>query len=76
MEIYDIVKTLIGDIKPVGETNEDERRYQNLEATIKLVDFLLDDIKTASDDSNRQEFSMKKIGKRAKAYWDDLTNQD
>lgn len=30
MDIYKIVKKLIGNIKPVGETNRDEKRLVNL----------------------------------------------
>ena len=62
---YDVVKKLIGKIKPVGETTEDNKRYENLEETIDLVESLISDLEEASHCKDRVEFSMKKIGKRA-----------
>ncbi len=50
---------LSGYVIPVGETNEDKRRYNNL---IDRSEFLLDmisEIKQASQDKDRAEHSMK-----------------
>lgn len=62
---YDIVKKLIGNIEPVGETNEDRKRYDNLEDMFELVYLLLKDIKKVSEYSDRQEASVKRIAKKA-----------
>lgn len=45
LSIYDVCKSLCGKIKPVGESNEDKKRFDNLKVTIDLVDSLIDDIK-------------------------------
>ncbi len=44
MELLDVVRKLLGPIDPVGETQMDERRFENLQATIKLVEDLMEDI--------------------------------
>ena len=62
MDIYKVVKKLIGEIDPVGETNEDTKRLENLEETIELIKSLLSDIESVSINRNRQEYSMKEIG--------------
>jgi hypothetical protein len=62
---YEIVKKLIGKTEPVGETNEDQKRYSNLEYTIELVGLLIRDIKSAAIYSDRPEASMKVIGQKA-----------
>ena len=41
MEVYDVVKKLIGPIEPVGESHTDEKRFENLKALTELVDSLL-----------------------------------
>jgi hypothetical protein len=72
MEYYEIIKKLIGNIEPVGESNADAARYNNLIATIELVDQLITDISRAAMSSDRPEYSMHVIGKRAKEYLNDL----
>lgn len=68
MDFYEITTKLIGEIKPVGETNEDSDRLNNLEETILLVSSLLNDIIEVSYNTNRYEKSMKIAGERAKNY--------
>lgn len=72
MEIYDVVKKLLGDIEPVGETREDERRHKNLVETCDLVDKLLTDIDRVIPNKNRTEHSMKKAGEYADSFFDGL----
>jgi hypothetical protein len=72
MEYYEIIKKLIGPCAPVGETNEDKRRLEALRETICLVDLLVADIKEAASSKNRREDSMKKIGKEAQEFLDEL----
>lgn len=40
----DVVKKLIGNIRPVGETNEDGRRLENLKLMCELVNDLVTEI--------------------------------
>lgn len=72
MEIYDVVKKLLGPIETVGESNTDEARYRNLEATIVLVDKLLCDIHSVAQDKNCQEFSRARSGERAEKFLQDI----
>ena len=47
IDIYEVVKKLTGEVEPVGETHEDNKRFENLEVMITLVEKLhceLDDI--------------------------------
>ncbi len=70
MDIYDIVVKLSGKIKPVGETGEDNRRYENLKVVTDLVDKLLTDIDAVAMEGNRVEFSIKRAGQFAKKFLD------
>jgi len=73
MDIHEIVKKLIGEIEPVGESNEDDRRYENLKALVMLTDKLMADIDdVATYNRSRIEFSMKRAGNYAKAFYDQL----
>ena len=63
-----VTKKLLGDIDPVGETNIDEKRLENLEETIQLVDGLIYDIFQVSLNKNSQYHSMKMSGERAYKY--------
>lgn len=76
MEMIDIVRKLLGPIEPVGESNADERRLKNLEATIEVVENLLDDIRSAARSVDCFEHSMAVIGKRAKRFLDEISGED
>ena len=65
MEIYDVVIKLVGPVKPVGETYEDDRRFENLKVLTALVDKLLTDIDTVGMEKSRVEFSRNRAGKYA-----------
>ena len=61
MDIYEIVKKLVGPINPIGETNADNDRFENLKATTELIDRLLFDIDdVACRYKNNHQASMKK----------------
>ena len=72
MNIYEIVKELVGPIEAVGETHEDLRRFENLKQITALVDRLLGDIALAAVDANRTEASMLAIGLHAKNFLRDV----
>jgi len=73
MTNYDVVKKLLGEIKPIGDTGVDERRSGNLSETIDVVSALLRDISNVSEYRNRKEYSMKKAGERAHNFLKDLS---
>lgn len=68
MDYHEIVRRLIGKIEPVGETNEDAKRYKNLLETQALVDALLADIDRVALLKDRQEASIAKCGKSAAEF--------
>lgn len=77
MEVIDIVNRLIGEIKPVGESNEDKRRHENILKMIELMKELHMQMDTvAHRNKNRVEHSMKVIGEEADKYLDWLGIED
>lgn len=46
--VYDMIKTILGEIEPVGEICEDDKRFGNLKETCDLVESLVADIKVVS----------------------------
>ncbi|MCK5603190.1 hypothetical protein KAR91_15010 [Candidatus Pacearchaeota archaeon] len=69
MELYDVVKKLIGQVGPVGETHEDNRRFENLKVMTELADSLLTEIAdVARHNKDRHEHSMQKAGKHAHSF--------
>ena len=72
MILYEIMNTLIGPIEPMGETNADARRIENLEVMIEVVAMLLDDIHELTRFNGRPEASIKKISNRATEFMAEL----
>ena len=72
MTNYDVVKKLIGYIMPIGETNEDNRRFENLKATAELAQLLIEDIDRVAKISHKQEFSIKRSEEFANRILDEL----
>lgn len=72
MDVYEIVLKLIGPINPIGETNTDRVRYENLQQTIDLVDRLILNISHVSDNRNRPEYSLSNAGKKAYQFLQEL----
>ena len=70
-----VTKKLLGDIYPIGESNVDEKRLENLEETIQLVDRLIYDIFQVSLNRNSQYHSVKISGERAHEYLKSLKYQ-
>ena len=68
MDYHEIVTKLIGGINPVGESNADEQRFENLKALIQLVDLLLADIGDVSEYKDCPEYSKSRAGKFALKY--------
>ena len=70
-----VTKKILGNIDPVGETNEDEKRLENLEETIQLVDRLIYDIFQVSLNKNSQYHSVKISSERAYKYLKSLKDE-
>lgn len=77
MDNYDVVRKLIGEIRPVGETNEDINRYENLKAMCELMDKIDTAIKdVAWDFKNRNEYSIKQSVKYAEDFLKGMGSAD
>jgi hypothetical protein len=72
MDIYGIVKKLIGEIEPIGDSSVDEKRYDNLLEYCLLIERLLQDIKDVTYYKDKVEYSMSKSGKRANDFIDEI----
>lgn len=66
MTIYEVVGKLVGGINPVGKTETDDDRFENLQTMCKLVDRLVTDIdRVAYECKDRPEYSLKRAGEYA-----------
>jgi hypothetical protein len=74
MNYTEIVKKLVGDIHPLGETRTDDMRFENLKAMCELINNLVSEIDSVAYENNdRVEYSMKRAGQfAAKFLTDDL----
>lgn len=70
--LYEVIKKLVGNIAPIGETNEDDKRFENLKVLTDLLDQLLFDIDHVARQKNRQEHSIQRAGKYASNFFDRL----
>ncbi len=73
MTPQEIVEKIIGPINPIGETNEDNTRLENLEEMTKLVDALLMSIDTVFvNNKDRMEYSRKRAADFSSKFFDDV----
>lgn len=74
MTHLEIVMKLIGKVRPVGETNEDKVRLENLKQLCELVDGLLAEITQVSRDGiGYQEASIVRATKYADEFIDSIS---
>lgn len=58
----DIVFKMVGNISPIGETNTDNERFENLKEMCDLVENLLSTLQMMRSEKNRYEYSIKRSG--------------
>jgi hypothetical protein len=75
MEMIDIVKKLIGPIQPVGESNEDRKRLENLNEFITLADEMIIKLKDVAENSDSHEHSVALAGDTAKKFLNELKKE-
>jgi hypothetical protein len=68
IELQEIVNRIVGPIHPIGETYNDDLRFENLKLLTGLVDRLLFDIGQVATDKDRTEHSMKRAGEFAHKF--------
>ena len=77
INVYDVVKKLIGDIEPVGAEHIDKVRFENLKAVTELTNKLLTDIDdVAYKFKDRHEESVKKASEFANKFLDKIGIQE
>jgi len=75
VEIKDIVLKLTGPVDPVGESNADDYRFENLKTLCKLTEHLvcvIDEVSYRNKD--RAEYSMSRAGRYAFDFIDKKLN--
>lgn len=72
MDLDEIVMKLVGPVMAVGDSGVDADRLKNIKALTTLVDRLLVVIHEASTDADRQEASMKSIGRHARDFLNEV----
>lgn len=71
MDYHEIVKKLVGRIDPIGESNTDEKRFENLKQMTALVNKLIQDIDSVGyDNKDSKEFSLVEAEKLAQVLFD------
>lgn len=71
-EITKLLDALIGKVEAVGETNEDERRLDNLKTLIYVTNWCLDGLEYAmASGRGRAEWSMQNIRQTAQLALDE-----
>lgn len=68
----ELTDKIIGKIKPVGDTSEDNIRYENLEELIGVVGCYISEIHDISMRKDAVEYSIKHAGMRAFNFIDML----
>lgn len=69
----EIIKKLIGPISPIGKTEVDDERFENLKQMCELVDGLLNLIESVNyHNSDAREFSVKRAADYAKNFIKDI----
>lgn len=66
--LHEVVMKLVGPIRAVGKSEVDAERLENLKVLTGLVEKLLTEIQGAATTANREEASMKAIGRHAQNF--------
>lgn len=68
-QFADLIMRLNGEIEPIGETNTDNHRYDNLTRLQNVLDLLMIEMSDICLYCNRPEYSMSKSGKQALSWF-------
>ena len=66
MSISEILKKLLGEIEPYGDTTIDGKRYFNIQNYYEALCFIVAKLKASAKLENRNEYSIKKIARECK----------
>lgn len=73
MSISQILEKLFGKIYPIGETNEDSRRYNNIQNYYEALSFIIANLREASEFRKSPAASISNIGQEC---WNILYEYD
>lgn len=65
--ILEIVETMVGKVMPIGETFEDDERFENLKKMCDITQGLIETIKHVSE-KNSYEYSVKRASDYAEKF--------
>lgn len=65
MSIEEMLEKLFGNLVPVCETNEDNRRFENLESYKEATKFFINELTKSAKWKNDYRYSAKRIGEEA-----------
>jgi hypothetical protein len=68
MNYTEIVNKLIGNINPIGESNTDDARYNNLKEMCQLASNLIEQIKAVAIEKESNEYSVKRAANFADKF--------
>jgi len=72
MELTEIVNKLVGDIRPIGESNHDEKSLESLKVMCELIDKLIFKVAVVAKGSDSYEASVKAHGEYAEKFISEL----
>ena len=72
IDLYELVKQMVGPITPYGSTSIDDDRLDNLQEFIQLVDKLLADLEEVAEFKDNKQISMSVIGRTADNFLRDV----
>jgi len=68
MTNFDVIKKVIGKIHPVGESNEDQKRFDNLTQYCEAFEEMFREISEIASEADSPYGSIKKAGTFAKTF--------
>lgn len=66
MSTSEILRRLLGEIEPYGDTAIDEKRYLNIQDYYEALCFIISKLRASAKLENRNEYSIKKIARECK----------
>ena len=73
--INQILYSLCGEIEPYGDTNIDQKRFENIENYYEVLFFIVSKLKKSAKLKDRQEFSIKKIAEKCEDILNELKEE-
>ena len=66
--VSNVVLRLVGPVMPIGETTEDDRRFENLKHLTAVIDALLVEVRQVEREGRRPEYSIRRAGDYARNF--------